>query len=264
MNLARYARLYGHFLRFSFSKALEFRVDFYFRVGMDVAYYAMNLAFFKIIFLHSKYLAGWTDGQVTIFVGAFIVVDAIHMTVFANNIFQIGDLINKGDLDYYLVRPVSTFFFVSFRDFAANSFLNLLIAIGVLIWALARYTGPLGWARVSVFLLLILNGALLHFLVAILFILPTFWTHSRRGLQPLFWQAARFMERPHGIFTSPMRWVLLTILPFSLMASVPAAVLFEPRPWLLVLGTAVVTVLFFGAVQWVWRKGLAVYASASS
>ena len=39
-------------------------------------------------------------------------------------------LINRGDLDYYLVRPVSTLFFVSFRDFAANSFVNLVIATG--------------------------------------------------------------------------------------------------------------------------------------
>ena len=34
--MSRYLRLYLHFLRFSFSKAIEFRVDFFFRVLMDV------------------------------------------------------------------------------------------------------------------------------------------------------------------------------------------------------------------------------------
>ena len=38
------------FLRFSFSKAMEFRVDFTFRIIMDLAFYTMlNFLFFKII-----------------------------------------------------------------------------------------------------------------------------------------------------------------------------------------------------------------------
>ena len=257
-------RLYGHFLRFSFSKALEFRIEFYFRIAMDLVYYAVNLAFFKIIFLHSKYLAGWTDAQVTIFVGAFIVVDALQMTIFSNSTWGIAQLVNRGDLDYYLVRPVSTFFFITVRDFAANSFVNLIMAVGILVWALARYPGHLEWLRVLAFLFFVLNGAFLFFLVSMLFILPVFWTHSNRGLQPLFWTATRFMERPHGIFTSPMRWVLLTVLPFSLMASVPSALLFESQPLIFGIGTLAVTVVFVCLVLWVWRQGLQNYTSASS
>ena len=45
----RYLTLYGHFLRFSFSRAMEFRLNFYFRVVMDITYYLVNLAFFSII-----------------------------------------------------------------------------------------------------------------------------------------------------------------------------------------------------------------------
>jgi len=262
--MIRYLRLYCYFLRFSFSKALEFRVDFYFRFLMDVIYYVVNLAFFKIIFLHSKYLAGWSEEQVTIFVGAFIVVDAVYMTVFANNSWSISALVNKGDLDYYLIRPISTFFFVSLRDFAANSFLNLLMAGGILVWAMTRYHEPLGVTQILLFLLLVLNGAFLYFLVAFLFIVPVFWTQSSRGLQPLFWTAARFMERPHRIFTRYVRVILLTVLPFSLMASMPATVLFESNPWPLTLGTLAVTAAFFGCVLLVWRQGLRNYSSASS
>ena len=38
----RYLRLYLYFLRFSFSRAMEFRLDFYFRILMDVAFYVVN------------------------------------------------------------------------------------------------------------------------------------------------------------------------------------------------------------------------------
>ena len=33
--MIRYLRLYGYFLRFSFSRAMEFRFDFFFRIFMD-------------------------------------------------------------------------------------------------------------------------------------------------------------------------------------------------------------------------------------
>ncbi len=262
--MIRYLRLYGYFLQFSFSKAFEFRIDFYFRILMDVVYYIMNLLFFKVIFLHSKYLAGWSESQVMIFVGAFIVVDALNMTVFANNSWNVAQLVNRGDLDYYLVRPVSTFFFVSLRDFAANSFVNLIMAVSILVWAFMKYPEPIGLLRTLLFGLLVLNGSLLYFLVLMLFIIPVFWTHSARGLQPLFWTTSKFMERPHAIYSRVVRWVLMTIMPFALMASVPASVLFAPNPWAITLGSLLVTVAFMSLVLFIWSLGLRNYSSASS
>ena len=83
MVLARYGRLYLHFLRFSFSRAMEFRLDFWFRIVMDVIYYAVHLAFFTIIYQHTSLLGGWTLDQTYIFVCGFLLVDALDMTIFA-------------------------------------------------------------------------------------------------------------------------------------------------------------------------------------
>ena len=262
--MIRYLRLYAHFLRFSFSKALEFRVDFYFRIFMDLAYYATDLFFFKVIYLHSKFLAGWSESQTMIFVSGFLVVDALQMTIFANNAWGIAPLVNRGDLDYYLVRPVSTLFFVSLRDFAANSFINLIMAISIVFWAFSKYPDPISPVSIVLFGLLLLNGAILYYLVLLLFIIPVFWTHSNRGLQPLFWTASKFLERPHRIYSAGLRLVLTTILPFSLMASMPATVLFENNPWPLTLGTLALSGLFFSVVASIWRLGLRNYSSASS
>ena len=48
--MLRYFRLYGNFVRFSVSRALEFRFDFFFRFGMDVIWYAVQFAFFSVIY----------------------------------------------------------------------------------------------------------------------------------------------------------------------------------------------------------------------
>lgn len=262
--MIRYMRLYANFLRFSFSKAFEFRIDFYFRILMDIIYYAVNILFFKVIFLHSNILAGWTEAQVMVFVGAFIVIDALNMTIFANNFWAMPSLINKGNLDYYLLRPVSTLFFISFQDFAANSFVNLLIAGGILVWTMIQYPDPISILNLVLFLFLILNGTLLYAFVRLLFVLPVFWTHSSRGLDMMFWGFARFMERPHQIFYGAVRIILLTVLPFALMASLPTEVLFSSNPWPIVGYCVLLSCVFFISVLGLWRLGLRSYSSASS
>jgi ABC-2 type transport system permease protein len=257
-------RLYGYFLRFSFSRAMEFRVDFFLRIFMDIFYYAINIGFYQVVFLHTDVLGGWDFDQMLVFIAGFLVIDAISMTVFANNLWLLPDYINKGDLDYYLVRPVEPLFVLSLRDFAASSFVNLLMACGIMVWALLRYPHPLGPGRIALFVVMILLGSFLRYLVRMLSILPTFWLHSARGFESVFFHLNRFIERPDRIFTGWVRVVLTTVLPFGLMASFPARLLLDSfNPWLLV-HFFVVSGLFFYLIVALWKRGLRAYSSASS
>lgn len=262
--MARYIILYGHFIRFSIGRAFEFRLDFFFRVIMDLAYYGVNLAFYKVIFLQTPVLGGWNQDQTLVFMAGFLVVDAIAMTVFSNNLWWLPVLVNKGDLDYYLVRPVSSLFFLTLRDFAANSFLNLLLALGILGWALARLSGVPPFGSLLGFLFLLGMGSILHSLLHLLMVLPVFWMQSGSGLHTIFYNTARFMERPDRIYTGWVRKILVTALPFCLMASFPARMFFEGFQGSLVLHFSAVLVTFFLIILLVWQAGLRAYSSASS
>lgn len=260
----RYLRLYLYFMRFSFSRAMEFRFDFFFRVVMDSMFYVTNLAFFALVLKHTPVLGGWNLDQILIFTCGFLLLDAVNMTLFSNNFWHLPLLINKGDLDYYLVRPVSSLFFVSLRDFAANSFLNLMIAVGIMAYYLAQYPGELGAGRIALFLALLLVGNAFYYAIHMMFILPTFWLHSATGLRELFWQIEKVAERPDQIFGGWLRWFFLSVLPLALIVSYPTHVLFE-GPSLEHLGhIAIGLVWVFACVLVLWGRGLRAYASASS
>lgn len=260
----RYLTLYLHFLRFSFSRAMEFRLEFYFRVVMDVVYYLVNIAFFSIIYRHTTLLGGWDLDQIYVFVCGFLFIDALHMTVFANNLWWLPIFINRGDLDYYLVRPISSLYFLSLRDFAANSFLNLVIASGLLVWSLARFPEPLGAGRVLLYLALLLVGAFIYYILRLVFIIPVFWLHSNRGLDEVMWSLGKLAERPHQIYIGWLRVALVTVLPLALTFSYPAHILFEGLTAERLVHVLAVTLLGTAFLLWFWRKGLASYSSASS
>ena len=262
--MRRYLRLYAYFLRFSFSRAMEFRIDFLFRIFMDSCWYAIHMAFFVVLFRFTQTLGSWNMDQIYIFAATVFVMDAVQMTLFSNNIWMFPIAVNKGDLDYHLVRPVSSLFFVSLRDFAANSFVNLLIAAGILIWAIARYPEPLGAGRIALFVLLQLFGVFLFYALSMIATIPVFWLHSRSGVRELFWSLQRFSLRPHRIYTGWVGRVLVSGLPFAFIASYPCMVLFEGPTLTGMLHATGVVAGAFALVLAMWSRALRVYASASS
>jgi ABC-2 type transport system permease protein len=262
--MGRYFKLYAYFVRFSFMRAMAFRLDFYFRIVMDLIYYAVNLSLFKLLYLHTDSLGGWTEPQMMVFVSTYLVVDAISMTIFSNNLWWLPIFVNRGDLDYYLVRPVSSLFFVSLRDFAANSFVNLLMTFGIFAWALSRLPEPVAAWRLLLYSILVLNGAVLSYIMRMMVLIPVFWTHSARGFDQLYWSMSKIMERPDRIFTGWMRKVVIFVLPFGLMASFPARILVEGWDWSLMITLTLVSAAFFGLLVWFWGIGLRSYSSASS
>lgn len=243
---------------------MEFRLDFFFRIFMDVVYYFVNISFFKLIYLHTPMLAGWNESQMMIFVSTYLVVDAINMTVFSSNMWWLPYFINKGELDYYLTRPVSPLFFLSLREFSANSFVNFFMAFGFMVYSLMNYQGSFTALELLFFAILIINGTLIYYVIQMLMILPVFWTHSSRGFVDLFYALGLSMERPDRIYKGWLRVVFTIFLPFALIASFPTKLFLEKFDWTVLAHLLAVTMAFWGLMLFVWRRGLRNYSSASS
>jgi len=243
---------------------MEFRFDFTLKIIMDCFYYAMHLSIFNILFNTTSTLAGWSEDQGMVFISSVLLIDAVHMTVFASNMWNVPFLVNRGDLDVYITRPVSTLFFISLRDFAANSFINLLIAVGIFATMLSRLQVEYSFLSFVGYLLLIINGILLHYVLQMLFIIPVFWTQSNKGFSDIFFSLGLVMERPDLIYRGAIRIIFTLVIPMGLIASMPARWFFGPDTPYLSLHLLGVTAVMWGLMLFWWRRGMKVYSSASS
>lgn len=260
----RYLRLYGYFLRFALSRAMQFRFDFWFRIIMDAQYYLVAILTYHVLYLHTETLGGFNYHQAMVFIGVAMVIDAIQMTIFTNGVWWIPSFINKGELDYYIVRPVSSLFFISLREFSVASLINFFMAAGILGWALAQNPEPIPTWKLVYGSLLILNGTFLFYIFRVIIVLPAFWTKSGEGLHWVFYYLREAMERPDGIFYGWTRLVLITVLPFALMASFPTRAYFEEFNPLRLAHIVAVTAGSFMVMLALWKRGLRIYSSASS
>jgi ABC-2 type transport system permease protein len=260
--MLRYARIYLNFLRFAASRALQFRAELIFRIIMDVVFYSIFLGFYKVIFSHTPSLGGWTESQAMIFVSGFMVVDALQMTFFADMYYSFQMLFRQGALDHYLTKPISSWFFVGFRYINLGSLANVLISASILTWAIQRYEGSFHWWAIAIYLCLLGLSAVLYFLVIFTLLMAVFWLENADSMMTIYFEGVNFASRPHHIFKGAVRMVLMTVIPFSVYASLPAQALFEQIGWGSALHVLAVLLMFLGLNLTIWRAGLKRYASA--
>jgi ABC-type uncharacterized transport system permease subunit len=231
---------------------------------MDCIYYAVNLGFFEVILHHTQTLGALTATQTRVFVACFLFMDGIYMTFFSASLWFFPESINKGSFDYTLTRPASSFFLTVFRDFSLGSFINFLMAVGILTHALTRLSPAPGALDLVFLFALLLAGAASLLALRLLFILPAFWVTEVSALRELSWTLNTIGERPSGIYPKAFRVVFTFIFPILAAVALPAEAFlggWKAEPTLTVLG--VCAGLWFVVLK-VWAAGTRVYSSASS
>jgi ABC-2 type transport system permease protein len=244
-------------------KGLQFKWDFALRILMDCVYYIVQFLFFKSLLSHFPLIEGWNASLIYIFISGYIFIDALMMTFCANNLWWIPEHINRGTLDYYLTKPISSLFFCLFRDFAADSMINLGITLSLLTYSVYPY----GLVRGLSYVLLLVCSTVLMLGLHTLLITLNFWSPSVNGLKNMTWEMAKIAERPDSIYKGWARKIFTTVIPYCLVVSFPLRIVFieqgEAR-YHLIFQFFLTLLLFWTGIILLWKKGTRIYSSASS
>ena len=258
-----YARIYAIQIKNNWVREAVYRANFLTAVGVDIIWIVVEASLFAVIYSNVPTIAGWTQHQVYFFLGIFFASDALFTIFFQRNFFNFSDLVNKGELDIVLTKPVHPLFL------ALSRWINLTavftISLGIIIAAhygpQAGFAGGWRWLLVIFWMFVgLVSAILLRFAFAVWI----FWTDRNWALVRIYYQFFAFGTKPDAIYPKMIRYLILTFIPFAFIGSVPArALLHGLELWeyfalVLVLGGFVIldTIL--------WRKGLRRYQSASS
>ncbi len=262
-NLLKYARVFGVQLKNNFVREAVYRSNFLTMLVVDLVWIGVEFTLFTVIYANVETLAGWTKEQVFFFLGIFFASDALFTTFFQRNFWNFSDLVNKGELDILLTKPVSPVFLSLTRWMSLTSIFNLFLGIGIAV----RFAEPAGfvggwrWATVPFWLLIGLTTAIL---IRFAFSVWVFWTDRSWALSRLYYQFFHFATKPDSIFPVAIRYSILTFLPFAFIGSVPTRALLYGLEWKEMATIVFVLAVFFAGNSWLWRRGLKRYQSASS
>lgn len=261
-EIKHYFLVYQKFVSTSTSEATSFRTSFILMVFMDIFFNLTSLFSVSIIFDHVSLVGTWTKNQLLFFTSFMLVVDCFHMLFLSHGFWRFSDDLKSGNLDYTILRPVSSIFTVFFRHFKPSSIPDIFLTFGVLIYyGIQIDLGFVQWA-------------LIPFLVAISFILlaliefiiscAMFWLVEGLGVNFLRMQLQSISRMPDFIYSTFMKRVLTFCIPILLVGSGPVQFLFDFNNWHYIAYMLIGIVACYYFLHFIWRKGLDQYDSASS
>ena len=263
--VSRYINIWFAFFRNTLSRDMEYKMNFIFEIFIDAVYYGALFFFFHVIFQFTDSLGDFNQDAVVIFLITLYISDLLYVFFLGGNVFEVNNKVKSGDLDYILLKPINSQFFISCRYVMTNALISLMILICLLIRLIYVYHGDqILLINFIFYSISIIFGIFIFYSFEFIISCLAFWFRNFSYAGWLASELTKYSRRPDSIYKSWLRKSLFTIFPMAMICSVPARMLlFGPDFSLLILQCFIAT-LFLLLTIVIWNKGLLRYESASS
>ncbi len=263
--MTRYAQIWLASARYSITRTLMFRGDFFIWSLVELFWMTVNLATISIIYEHTHAIAGWTKYQMVLLVGTSMLIQRFLMGFFWSSIFEMGRNIRSGNFDFYIAQPGNVMFMATTRKLDPDSLLNSLVAAAVVIFAAHKLNLDPSFAQVACYCLMVVCGVIIHYSILVLSISLAFWLTSAQGIEGIYFTLTEFSRLPRAAFTALATQMLFVwLLPVVIITNIPAQTLLHGITPLNVLWLLATAAFWFVLAVVVFNRGLRRYSSASS
>jgi len=263
-TMRHYLEIWLASARYSISRMLMFRFDFFLWATVELFWMSVNLLMISVIYQHTDSVAGWSKYEMMLLVGTSLLVQRFLMGFFWSSLFEMGRNIRSGNFDFFLAQPGNVLFMASTRKLDPDSLLNSLVALGVVAYSAHQLNLHPSLLQLAVYALMIVCGIVIHYSILVITISLAFWLTSVQGIEGSYFTLSEFSRLPRAAFKGIGSVLFVWFLPVVVVSNAPAETLlrgFQPT-W--TLGLLAATVVWFATALFVFQRGLRRYSSASS
>lgn len=264
-GFARYASIYGAFLRNALVREMGFKINFILWIFVELLWFALQLAFMAVIYRHTDRIASWTQWQVVLLLGTNHFIQQVFTGLFMNNCVKLSENVRTGMLDFLLLMPVNARFLISLRHVDFGAFVNAGSALAVMVYAARQLHLSPSYSQLAGFALLLLVSLSVHYSIMYMLACISFWTVRAQGIVWGYYNLFQLARLPDEAFRGTFRAVFSFVIPVLLVTNVPVKLLIDklssPLEMVWLVG---LSALVFLVSEWVWRRSVRHYGSASS
>jgi ABC-2 type transport system permease protein len=260
----RYARVYRACLRNCLARELEFRTSFLLSVGSTILWAIFSMLLAGLIFSNVRQVAGWDLDRMFILTGTFLLVEGLSSALFQRNMQRLSEMVNKGELDFVLTRPISSQFLVSIRYVDFGDLPTALVGIVYVAIGLGRLGLQPGLLEILSYLVIVTCALFSLYALWFMAVTLVLWTgriNNISAVAPPFVEMARM---PSDVYRGLARPILTYGLPIAAIATLPAKALLGVLDQGMVPYQIVLTAVLLWASHRFWHYSLRKYSSASS
>jgi len=261
-NWQRYGKVLRRFWGAAIAAELEYRLNFLIAALSSLTALSSSL-FGLFLFYRTGYrFQGWSWEEALIVLGIFTLLQGASATLLTPNLNRIVNHVQDGTLDFVLLKPVSSQFWLSTRTVSPWGLTDVFFGMVIIVYAGTRLQlSPVSylWGLVPLLLGLVSLYSLWFMLGAtsIWFVKVYNVTEVLRGLL----DAGRF---PIVAYPAAYRVFFTFVVPVAFLTTVPAQTILGRTESAWLFGSGLLAVVLFLCSRGFWRFALRFYTSASS
>ena len=264
MNFKKYIKIYSLFLYTSLASELEYKTNVIIDFITAILSLIGSIFLLTIFFQNTDNISGWKFEQALIIQGIYTILNGITNTLFNPNLTEIVKHIREGTLDFVLLKPIDSQFFISLKKIAPSGFLEIILGVSLLFYCVEINQIKINLVFLSLCITTLFCSIVILYSLWFLISTTTIWfvkTWNAIEVLRSFLYIGRF---PLNSFSFSLRIFFSIFIPIAFITTIPSEVFLGLATLWEILLELFVSGIFFIVSRRFWLFGLKYYTSASS
>jgi len=259
----RYIRIYKAVLKINVALILAYRANFLNHLFSTGAWGVFNFIWITLLTNKAKQAFGWNGNELVVITIGYIIITGVHYSLFAHNFENFSRIIDRGEFDGMLLKPLDTQFQMSMMRVSFASLIRTILGSALLVWWVVMHQFSVGIFQIVAFIALMGVGVVLMYAVWFLFITTLIWYPNLSNMIELLYTLNGFARYPTKMLTASGFTPLLLLVPLALIVATPVSVLLQKNTWSDVGLLVLLGIGLFAVSRVFWKFALKSYTSAS-
>jgi ABC-2 type transport system permease protein len=262
--MARYLRTLRRFWGASLAAELEYQVNFLIELLAVAGNLAGSLFLLSLFYGHGHGLGGWSWDAALVVLGVYTLLDGLTSTLLQPNLSTIVTHVREGTLDFVLLKPIDSQFWLSARTFSPWGLPGIAVGFAVMAYGASRAGASPDPRSLALSAAMLLAGALILYSLWFVLAATSIWFVKTWNATEVLRAALVAGRYPISAYPAGLRTFFTFVLPVAFLTTVPAEAILgrASSGWL--LASVAVAALCLLLSRRFWLFALRSYTSASS
>jgi len=264
MNLRKYLKVYTKFLHTSLASELEYKTNILIDLVTAILSLIGSIFLLSIFFQNNSIIGGWQFEQALIIQGIYTILNGITNTWFNPNLTEIVKHIREGTLDFVLLKPIDSQFFISLKKINPSGLLEIILGFCLLLFCVRINQINLDLGFLTLFSITLICSISILYSLWFFISTTTIWfvkTWNATEVLRSFLYIGRF---PLNSFSFSLRIFFSVFIPIAFITTIPSEVFLGlSQLWKILLEVIVAIIFLFNSRKF-WLFASRFYSSASS
>ncbi len=264
MNPGKYLKVYTKFIHTSLACELEYKTNILIDLITALISLIGSIFLLSIFFQNAGSIGGWSFEQALIIQGIYTILNGITNTWFNPNLTEIVKHIREGTLDFVLLKPIDSQFYISLKKITPSGFLEIILGFCLLIYCVRINQININLSFIILCLITMLCSICILYSLWFFISTTTIWfvkTWNATEVLRSFLYIGRF---PLDSFSFSLRIFFSVFIPIAFITTIPSEVFLGLSQLWKILLEILVAIVFLLSSRKFWLFALKFYSSASS